>query len=236
MSAHCHDHGCAVNESLSRDPGWRRVLWIALIVNAAMFFVEVAGGLSAESASLLADAVDFAADAVNYGLSLAVLGLAAVWSSRVAWLKGWAMALYGAGVLAHAGWLAWQGSSPDAPTMGTIGVLALVANLSVAALLYRFRKGDANAESVWVCSRNDALGNAAIVLAARLVSHRLAAAPAARFEAVEHRANTDIVPNERTPSPATSWCVLDTASFGKNSQAPDSRRVHRTVVDALAQR
>lgn len=77
---------------------------------------------------------------------------------------------------------------------------------------------------------------AAIVLAARLVSHRLAAAPAARFEAVEHRANTDIVPNERTPSPATSWCVLDTASFGKNSQAPDSRRVHRTVVDALAQR
>ena len=166
MSAHCHEHGCAVNESLSRDPRWRRVLWIALAVNATMFFVEVAGGLSAESASLLADAVDFAADAVNYGLSLAVLGLAAVWSSRVAWLKGWAMALYGVGVLAHAGWLAWQGSSPDAPTMGTIGVLALVANLSVAALLYRFRKGDANAESVWVCSRNDALGNAAIVLAA----------------------------------------------------------------------
>lgn len=166
MSAHCHDHGCAAGASLVRDPRWRRALWIALVVNAAMFFVEVGGGLSAESASLLADAVDFAADAANYGLSLAVLGFAAVWASRVAWLKGWAMALYGLGVLAHAGWLAWHGSAPDATTMGGIGLLALAANLGVAALLYRFRKGDANAESVWLCSRNDALGNAAIVLAA----------------------------------------------------------------------
>jgi Co/Zn/Cd efflux system component len=166
MSAHCHDHGCNADASQARDPRWRRALWVALVVNAGMFFVEVTGGLSAESAALLADAVDFAADAVNYGLSLAVIGLAAVWGSRVAWLKGWAMALYGVGVLAHAGWLAWQGSSPHAPTMGGIGLLALAANLGVAVMLYRFRKGDANAESVWLCSRNDALANAAIVLAA----------------------------------------------------------------------
>ncbi|PPE71649.1 cation transporter [Caldimonas thermodepolymerans] len=166
MSAHCHDHACAPAGTHANDPRWRRALWVALVVNAGMFLVEIVGGLSAESASLLADAVDFGADAANYGLSLAVLGLAAVWSSRVAWLKGWAMVVYGAGVLLHAGWLAWQGSQPDAPTMGGIGLAALVANLAVAAMLYRFRKGDANAESVWVCSRNDALANVAIMLAA----------------------------------------------------------------------
>ncbi len=166
MSAHCHEHHCATDGSLSANPHWRRALWIALLVNVAMFLVEVLGGLSAQSASLLADAIDFAGDAANYGLSLAVLGLATVWSSRLAWLKGCSMALYGLGLLVYVGWLAWHGSSPGAATMGSIGVLALVANLAVAVLLYRFRKGDANAESVWLCTRNDALGNAAILLAA----------------------------------------------------------------------
>lgn len=168
MSAHCHAPDCqaAAARLLARDPRWRRMLWIALLVNAAMFGVELWAGWHAESAALLADAIDFAGDAVNYGLSLAVLGLAAVWASRVAWLKGWMMGLYGLGVLAYAGRLAWVGSAPQPATMGLVGVLALVANVVVAGLLYRYRSGDANARSVWLCSRNDAIGNALVVLAA----------------------------------------------------------------------
>ena len=168
MSAHCHDHACSSSNAreLARDPGWRRVLWIALIANAAMFGVELWAGWQAESAALLADAIDFAGDAINYGLSLAVLGLAAIWASRVAWLKGWMMGLYGLSVLAYAGRLAWVGSTPEPATMGVIGVLALVVNVAVALLLYRYRGGDANAQSVWLCSRNDAIGNAMVVLAA----------------------------------------------------------------------
>lgn len=164
MSAHCHAPSCQT--ATARDPLWRRVLWIALLVNATMFGVEVWAGWRAESAALLADAIDFAADAVNYGLSLAVLGLAAVWASRVAWLKGGMMGLYGLGVLAHVGQLAWAGSVPEPGTMGAIGLLALGANAAVAAMLYRYRSGDANARSVWLCSRNDAIGNALVVLAA----------------------------------------------------------------------
>lgn len=165
MSAHCHDH-CPPSAQEARDPRWRRVLWVALVVNAAMFFVELAGGLSADSASLLADAVDFAADALNYGASLLVLGMAAHWSTRLASVKGALMVGYGLVVLGRAAWSAWAGSSPQPVTMGGIGLLAFTANLTVAALLYRYRGGSANARSVWLCSRNDALGNLAIVLAA----------------------------------------------------------------------
>ena len=163
---HCHHHGPITDPTLARDPRWRRVLWIALIANALMFVIEIAGGLHAESVSLLADAVDFAGDATNYALSLAVLGMAAVWGSRLAWIKGGVMFLYGGVLTLRVLWLAWVGSAPQPVAMGGIGVLALVANVGVAVLLYRYRNGDANARSVWLCSRNDALGNAAIVLAA----------------------------------------------------------------------
>ncbi|WP_119155686.1 cation transporter [Caldimonas tepidiphila] len=167
MACDCHDH-CEAPAARRRaaDPRWRRVLWIALLVNAAMFALEFGAGVRADSAALLADAVDFAGDALNYGLSLAVLGMAAVWGTRLALLKGVVMALWGVGVLAQALFSALHGSAPQATLMGGVGLLALAANLGVAALLWRWRDGDANAESVWLCSRNDALGNAAIVLAA----------------------------------------------------------------------
>lgn len=167
MSCDCH-HACDSGGARAKaaDPAWRRVLWIALAVNATMFAVELGAGVHADSSSLLADAIDFAGDAVNYGLSLAVLGLAAVWGTRLALLKGLVMAGWGLGVAAHALLALAQGSAPQAATMGGVGLLALAANLGVAALIWRWRDGDANAESVWLCSRNDALGNAAIVLAA----------------------------------------------------------------------
>ncbi len=162
MSA-CCEHDCSVP---AVSPGFRRALLIALVLNAAMFAVETGAGVRADSVSLLADAVDFLGDAVNYGLSLGALALAALWRSRVAWLKGATMALYGVGVLAVAGWNALHGASPEPLTMGVIGSLALVVNAGVAVMLYAFRAGDANMRSVWLCSRNDAIGNVAVLLAA----------------------------------------------------------------------
>ncbi len=164
MSPHCHD--CAPPPPAHASPGYRRALWAALVINAAMFIVEVAGGLQAGSVSLLADAVDFFGDAANYGLSLAVLGLALAWRARVALLKGVAMGAFGVAVLAKAAWSLAAGVVPEPVTMGLIAALALLANVSVAAMLYRWREGDANMRSVWLCSRNDAIGNAAVMAAA----------------------------------------------------------------------
>lgn len=148
------------------DARYRRILWVALIVNAGMFIVELIGGWHAGSVSLLADAVDFFGDAGNYAVSLFVLGLAPVWSSRTALAKGLVMGSYGLFVLGSAAYHLASGIVPESSTMGVIGFLALVANASVAALLYAYREGNANMRSVWLCSRNDAIGNIAVMLAA----------------------------------------------------------------------
>jgi Co/Zn/Cd efflux system component len=165
MSDHCHDHDCAAPAAAS-SPRYRRVLWVALVVNAAMFLVEVGAGLGASSVSLLADAVDFFGDAANYALSLAVLGMGLAWRARAAWIKGASMGLFGLFVLGRAAFGAVSGSVPEAVTMGAVGALALAANVGVAALLYAWREGDANMRSVWLCSRNDAIGNVAVMVAA----------------------------------------------------------------------
>ena len=169
MACACHS-SCSTetpaNAAPPIDPRWRRALWIALVVNAAMFGVELVAGLQANSVSLLADAVDFAGDAANYALSLAVLSMALVWRSRAAYVKGATMFAYGLFVLARAGWLLQSGSVPEPLTMGVVGLVALLANAGVAVLLYAFRTGDANMRSVWLCSRNDALSNLAVMAAA----------------------------------------------------------------------
>lgn len=145
---------------------WRRVLWFALMVNAAMFGVEVLAGLRGQSTALLADALDFAADAANYALTLGALALAAPWPSRAAWVKGASLFGFAVFVLARALWSAWTGADPQPLTMSAIGLLALAANGAVALALYRWRSGDANMRSVWLCTRNDMLGNLAVLLAA----------------------------------------------------------------------
>lgn len=160
----CHPEPTATADAPT--PRMRRVLWIALIINAAMAAIEIGGGLQSASVALLADAIDFLGDAANYGLSLAVLGLGLAWRARAAAFKGWSMGLYGLGVLAHAVWSAANGRTPEPVTMGLIGLLALAANLTVAVLLYRYRDGDANMRSVWLCTRNDAIGNLAVLAAA----------------------------------------------------------------------
>lgn len=160
------DSCCAPTLSAETSARYRRVLWIALAVNALMFVVEIVAGMGAESMSLLADAVDFAGDAANYGLSLGALSLAVVWQSRAALLKGVSMTAYGVAIIALAGYRLYTGAAPQAFTMGVIGTLALLANVGVAMLLYRFRDGDANMRSVWLCTRNDAIGNVAVLVAA----------------------------------------------------------------------
>ncbi len=148
------------------DPSWRQALWIALIVNAGMFAVELYAGSAADSHALKADALDFFSDAANYAISLLVAGLALTWRARAAYFKGATLLLLGAYILVSAGWAAWNGSSPQPQTMGIIGSLALLANVGVALLLLRFRSGDSNMRSVWICSRNDAIGNVAVIAAA----------------------------------------------------------------------
>lgn len=153
---HDHDHGNAA----------RPALWIALVLNAAMFLVEIWAGLSAGSTSLLADSVDFLGDAANYGLALAVLSMALVWRARVALLKGITMGLFGlwvAGMTIHH---AIAGTVPEPATMGIVGFAALAVNVLVTVILFRFRNGDSNMRAVWICSRNDALGNLAVMAAA----------------------------------------------------------------------
>lgn len=167
MSDACSSGPCSSRQP--PPPAYRRVLWVALVVNLAMFAVEIAAGWNAASAALLADAVDFFGDAANYAVSLFVLSMGLTARARAALTKGLVMGGYGLYVLGQAGWNALQGVSPDAVTMGVVGVLALTSNLAVAVLLYAFRDGDANMRSVWLCSRNDAIGNVAVLAAAAFV-------------------------------------------------------------------
>lgn len=159
---HGHDHGSAG----AGRPGYRRVLWIALVVNGLMFALEIGAGLAAHSVALLADAIDFFSDAFNYGITLAVLGAGALWRARAAMFKAATMLVFGALVLGRAAWAATSGALPEPVTMGAVGVLALAANAGVAFLLYAYRDGDANMRSIWLCTRNDAIGNVAVLLAA----------------------------------------------------------------------
>jgi Co/Zn/Cd efflux system component len=162
MSANC----CGPEKKTAVDPRWRRALWIALIVNAVMFLAELGAGEIADSRSLQADALDFFGDAANYAISLGVAGMALVWRARAALVKGVTLTALGVYVIIGALISAFDGSSPQAAIMGGVGIAALAANVGVAVMLYRFREGDANMRSVWICSRNDAIANIAVVAAA----------------------------------------------------------------------
>ena len=137
-----------------------------LAINAAMFIVEIGAGLAAGSASLQADALDFLGDAGNYAISLFVVGMALRYRATAALAKAATMGLFGTWVLAVAMWHAWHGTLPQAFTMGAVGFAALVANAASFGLLWAHRGGDANMQSAWICTRNDVLGNLAVLLAA----------------------------------------------------------------------
>lgn len=164
MAKSCCDSGCGINQATSAR--YRKVLWIALLINLTMFFVEVFSGYSAGSVSLMADAMDFFGDATNFAISLTVLSMSLAWRARTAILKGLVMGSFGIFVLVKALWSFKSGLPPEPYTMGVIGAIALVANASVALMLYVYREGDANMRAVWLCSRNDAIGNVAVMFAA----------------------------------------------------------------------
>lgn len=171
---HCHTDEAAVSAA---HPGFRKVLWIALIANAAMFFIEIGASWRSGSVALLADAVDFGGDAANYALSLFVLGMALQTRAKAALVKGVSMGLYGMGVLGFALYAAFNGEVPVHTTMGLVALLALAVNVGVAAIQYKYREGDSNMRSVWLCSRNDAIGNLAVLGAAVLVGYTQTAWP-----------------------------------------------------------
>ena len=164
MSAHC-DHRCE-DGNPPADARYRRMLWIVLTINATMFAVEVVSGLSSRSVSLLADSLDFLGDAANIGLSLFVLNMALRWRARASLLKAATMGLFALWIIGNVVYNAAFAVVPDATVMGGISVLALAANVGSALLLYRYRGGDSNMRSVWLCTRNDAIGNIAVMAAA----------------------------------------------------------------------
>ena len=143
-----------------------RVLWVVLLLNAAMFFVEGIAGLWAASTSLLADSLDMLGDSLVYAFTLLVLDKSQIWQARAAGVKGAFMALFGLGVLGEAIYKSVNPVMPDAQTMGVIGTLALVANIICFVLLWRYRADNLNMRSTWLCSRNDLIANIAVLAAA----------------------------------------------------------------------
>ena len=169
MSDRCCSSAPPATDGIFNDLRWRRILLIALAANLAMFVIEIAAGALSGSRALQADALDFLGDAANYAVSLGVAGMALSWRAKTVLLKGVTIFTFGWIVLAAAIWGMIYGTSPDAWAMTSIGTLALAVNMTVALLLYRYRAGDANMRSVWICSRNDAINNLLVIGAGFLV-------------------------------------------------------------------
>lgn len=165
MSATCgHDHDF---DGTSRD--YKRRLVAVIAINAAMFVVEMMAGQQAGSQALKADALDFFADALTYGLSLAVIGASLRVRASAAIAKGLSLLMMGLWVAGTTLWQFFGPATPDAPVMGGVAVLALAANVASVLILVAYKDGDANVRSVWLCSRNDAIGNVAVMLASAAV-------------------------------------------------------------------
>lgn len=162
----CTDCQTASSADNQSDPLFRRVLWVALAANFAMFLVEIVASQLSDSMSLQADALDFFGDSANYAISLFVVGMGLSARAKASLFKGATMALFGIWVIGSAVYRAINGSAPDPTMMGGVALAALVVNVTVAAMLFRYRKGDSNKQSIWLCSRNDAISNIAVMVAA----------------------------------------------------------------------
>jgi Co/Zn/Cd efflux system component len=163
MAGCCDDTSCVTPTT---DARYRRVLWAAFLINLMMFGAEIVASVLSRSVSVRADALDFLGDAANYAVALLVFGMMLRWRAGAALLKGCVMGAFGLWVAASALLNAIAGTIPQAEIMGIIGFVAFGANLLVAALLYRYRTGDSQALSVWLCTRNDCLANVAVIMAA----------------------------------------------------------------------
>ena len=161
----CHDH-CNNSEQSDVSSAYRKVLWVCLIANAVMFVVQMIASYAAHSVSLLANSADFLSDAANYGISLYVLNQSLRKRAKASLFKGISLGLVGLWVAFETLHHALKPELPEPLIMAAISVVALVVNVGCAMLLYKYRGGDSNRESVWICSRNDAIGNIAVMIAA----------------------------------------------------------------------
>jgi Co/Zn/Cd efflux system component len=159
------------------DPRYKLVLWTVIAINGVMFLTEIVGGQLAGSQALKADALDFLADTVTYGLSLAVIGASLHTRATAALFKGLSLSVMAFWVLGSTIYHTIILGLPSAEVMGGIAVLALTANLASVLMLMRYKDGDANVRSVWLCSRNDAIGNVVVMVAALGVWRTLTAWP-----------------------------------------------------------
>lgn len=166
MGAGCCGSG-ATFEGLSAD--YKRRLWIVISINGTMFLVEMLGGALAGSQALQADALDFLGDFLTYGMSLAVIGAAVRVRAWTAFAKGISLTLMGLWVFGSTAYHVLALGLPRAEIMGVVGFMALAANVTSVLILARYKDGDANVRSVWLCSRNDAIGNIAVMVAALAV-------------------------------------------------------------------
>lgn len=150
-------------------PGYKRALWIVVLLNVGYGIIEMVGGFISGSQALKADALDFLGDGLITFLGLLAIGWTLAWRARSALIQGIFLGLLGLGVLITTGYRVLVLNQPEAELMGLFGAIALVVNLAAAAVLIPHRTGDANVRAVWLFSRNDAIGNAAVVVAAGLV-------------------------------------------------------------------
>lgn len=163
--------GCGSNTPFDGiSDGYKRVLVIIIIANAAMFVVEVLAGVHAQSMALQADALDFLGDSLTYGISLWAIGRPLSTRAKCALVKGISLGVMALVVFGATVYQTFTQPLPDETTMGLVGFLALAVNVAAALMLLRYRDGDSNVRSVWLCSRNDALGNIAVMIAALLVA------------------------------------------------------------------
>lgn len=166
MSAGCCGHNAKFD---GLDPRYKRILWMVIAINAAMFIIEMTAGALAGSQALQADALDFFGDTLTYGISLAVIGRSIAVRSNAALFKGASLMLMGLWVFGSTAYQLLVLGLPRAEVMGFVGLLALAANVASVVLLAGYKDGDANVRSVWLCSRNDAIGNVAVMFAALAV-------------------------------------------------------------------
>lgn len=169
MDECCSNKGKEI-AALSLKAGQRRVLLWVLAINALMFVIEFTAGYIANSSALMADAVDMLGDAVVYVLSLFALHRGARWEAGAALAKGCIILAFFIGIVVEIGYKLSNGVPPSSGLMLLFGLLALLANVTCLALLWRFRKNNVNMSSTFECSRNDVVANVGVLCAGAAVA------------------------------------------------------------------
>lgn len=164
--------GCGCGENVQFDgvsTGYKRILWVVIAINVVMFTVETGASIVAQSMALRADALDFLGDSLTYSITLLAIGHSLRWRASAALFKGATLAVMGLWVFGSTLYRSFVLGLPNEIVMGSVAMMAFMANLTSALLLLKYRNGDSNVRSVWLCSRNDAIGNLAVLLAAGVV-------------------------------------------------------------------